>query len=300
MIAHKLYSCLAYSCLGLSAILSFGCATRPPTTPLNLELKAPSSTKSFVYDYFTLTQLRTFESSQLIREKSTSGRFSVETTHLAPKPTQPEVSEVLNTAMVPALESIVRHRLRTLSKEGRIDLNNLGFPELNEELDYSFSPQAEVLQVGDHPPTSHFYVPPIPLPDRPVSTGDTWEISHGWMAPGGLPLILRVAGIFTRLVRCPDFGWCADIDISGDLEIPQIDTEQLIFKSLIQGRMLFAVEDGLLLWSEVHSQEEVLTSDDHQQTLSCLVGHVDFADQRCPPLQCKPKAEITLPRCLIR
>ncbi len=309
-IAQGLDSCAAPSgpwvsllWLSLSLVAASGGCASAPKGPYHLELKgAQDSSYEVLTDYYTHNLVRSFADSQLVREKTEMGRFQVRTEVLPALLLPSDSGEAStppsgNVDMLPALETLIHYRLRTLTKEGPLRLNDLGFPDVGEELDYIFTPQAEVLRVGDIPPSSHFYVPPLPLPDRPVGPGDTWELNHHWFSESGLPLKLQVIAIFNTLVSCPPWGWCADLDISGDLDIPGLDRQSLRFESLIQGRMLFALEKGLLLWSEVHSHEETLTQEEHQQSLSCLVGQVQ--KNSCPPPQCRPKELGGLPACLV-
>lgn len=228
-----------------------------------LELKGAPGRKDQTR-YYSHTRTEVIEDNQLLREKDEMVDFTVES------------------VLTAGPADRVSFTSKTIRKDGTFDLHDLAFPEKGESIDFVLSKNATVLSVSDYPPSSVFYIPPIPLPDRPVRLGDTWEIRHLWASQDqGIPMELRVIGILKSVNKCPS-GTCALIAISGDVQIAGRLDEAHQFHSELNGEMSFAVEQGLITWSLIQSDEQLKSADGKIHVTSCLMSKLDDPKQWSP------------------
>lgn len=165
-------------------------------------------------------------------------------------------------------------RTKTLSKDGTGSLHDLAFPELHQQLDFIYSKSAEVLMVEELPKDSIFYLPPISLPGKPVQVGDTWTMNHSWVSANtGMPLNINLVTIFKDVVDCGKHGPCADLEVAGKVDMLGT-SKRAKFDSKIWGRILFAIETGEILWSEVHAKDAFKTAAAETRVRSCMISKI--------------------------
>lgn len=170
---------------------------------------------------------------------------------------------------------LINLQVKTLEKEGPVELNDLAYPELNETIDFTLTKNAQVVRAGGYSSDSIFYVQPIPLPEKAVSKGDTWAVEHAWLSRhNGIPLKLELVAILSRFVECGPQDTCADIELSGRVTLPP----GLIKGSLdskVFGRLLFALKKGLIVWSEIRTDEDLSTPGEKVEIASCMESVID-------------------------
>lgn len=160
----------------------------------------------------------------------------------------------------------------TLTKQGGSKLNEMGFPELKQSISFVYSPSGEVLKAGDFPKTSLFYIPAVPLPDRPVAVGDTWETTYKWIGlSNNIPLEANILTIFKGLEKCDD-GNCALLEVSGEVKIMGFASDKSDFRSEIKGKILYALEQGEVWQSHVQTAEVLISGKNRVQVFSCVIG----------------------------
>ncbi|MBX7231622.1 MAG: hypothetical protein K1X29_06005 [Bdellovibrionales bacterium] len=163
----------------------------------------------------------------------------------------------------------------TVSKEGTVDLHELAFPELGEEIEYTLDNRGLVFKAGDYPPESIFFVPQLPLPSSKVKVGDTWTFNHEWLSlKNGIPLVIELVTIFKNIYDC-DLEHCAELEISGDVRLMGVIQGKSQFNGTVWGRVLMNVESGLVVWSEIRTQEKMIVEDHRTEVLSCLSSVIE-------------------------
>jgi len=192
---------------------------------------------------------------------------------------------------------LIRLQVKTVQKEGPVELNDLAYPELNETIDFALTKNAQVVRAGNYPSESIFFVQPIPLPDHPVAKGDTWAVEHAWLSRhNGIPLKLELVAILSRFVECGAGDTCADIEISGRVTLPPGMIRGSL-DSKVYGRLLFALKKGLIVWSEVRTDENLNTPDERVEIASCMESVIEapsaytWASKSKP--YCTPQSEFT-------
>jgi hypothetical protein len=209
--------------------------------------------------YYSRSHITGYEGAQKVREKDEIVEF--------------RVSEKVT--RIDANKNLITVKAATISKDGTVDLHDLAFPEAGEEIEYTFTRQGEVVRAGDYPLDSVFYIPPVPLPKGPVEIGDTWTMDHGWVGMNsGIPLGVHLVSILKGIQSCGP-GRCADIEVSGHVEVAGMTKKGTEFKSTIWGRMIVAVERGTVLWSEIRSREKMTLPDSRTEIQSCMVGALE-------------------------
>ncbi len=170
---------------------------------------------------------------------------------------------------------MVKLQVKTLEKEGPVELNDLAYPEVNESIDFTLTKNAQVIRAGGYSSDSIFYVQPIPLPNRPVNKGDTWAVEHAWLSRhNGIPLKLELVAILSRFVECGPKDICADIEVSGQVTLPPGMIRGSL-DSKVFGRMLFATKKGLIVWSEVRTEETLQTPEEKVEIASCMESVIE-------------------------
>lgn len=220
--------------------------------PVEIKLKGGLGRKEIV-KFYSDSNIRAFEKDQIVREKEEIVEFTTESKY--------QNNDVKNLDVT----------VTTVKKDGPVSLHDLGFPEKGESIAFTFSPTGDVLKAGDFPKDSLYYIPSMPLPKHPVLKGDTWVMKHAWISSGNnLPLELEVVSILKRFFECGSIGICAEIEISGNVEAAVVKKAGVDFKSEIHGQMVFSVDHGTLVWSDVKSLEEMRSTEGRIQVSSCL------------------------------
>lgn len=250
-----------------------------PSKAVTIELKLNPGSQ-FDTHYLSNAYIRNYSDQQLTREKHEAVDFTTQTKALDYNPNL----------------KLLRYSMKTVSKDGQVNLHELAFPEKNEEIEFIVRSNAQVIKAGKNPPDSLFFVPSLPVPDHPVEVGDTWEMIHEWRsAAEKIPLRLETVGILKGLVKCEGDKTCADIEISGGVKLAiKPDAVGAKFGSRIWGRMLFGLERGDIIWSEVRSEEEMGAGNDRVLIQSCMVSETKVSKDLKLKLNCEP-GDIAIP-----
>lgn len=240
---------------------------------VTIELKAKAGSL-FDTRFYSHAFIRTYSDQQLIREKHEAVDFTIRTS----------VSEYN------PVSKTMKYKVKTIVKDGAVNLHELAFPEKFEELEYVVRSNGQVLQAGAYAPDSLFFVPSLPIPTGPVEVGDTWVLEHAWLsASDSIPLKLEIVGILKDLVSCEGGKQCADIEISGSVKLGvKPSTTGARFASRIWGRVLFSIERGDVIWSEVRSEEEMITQGEKVAITSCMVSETKSGTKYKTKLNCDP------------
>jgi hypothetical protein len=247
-----------------------------PAVPLEFKGKPGETSET---RYYNTSRSLIYEDKQLLRDRIETVDFTVQTR-----------MEAFDEA-----KKILKFRVKTIAKDGTVDLHEMAFPELNEEIDYIQRGNGQILKAGSYPPQGLFYVPSLPMPAEPVSVGDTWTMEHQWISSrDSIPLKLEVVGILKDIVSC-DKGKCADMEISGGVSLAAVPTiPGARFSSRLWGRLLFSLERGDVLWSEMRSQEEMTIPGSRTVVSSCMVSEMKSGGKLRTKGQCEPsEAPIT-------
>ncbi len=204
-------------------------------------------------------------------------------------------SEIL---LVDRGKALIYFLLKTIRSESNMDLADLAMPELNKEIKITMYPNAEVFDVEDRPKTSIFYVPPISLPLHKVKVGDTWPMKRIWLtAKTGIPIQIDLVTVYKNLLKCGKGDLCADLELSGKISLPTADKAKLNILSDMNGRILFSLKTGTVVWSSVRSSEEISVGGKTQVVQSCTntaliepLEHkiVDGSNLKCEPTDKTP------------
>ncbi len=262
----------------LPCLPALGCASLGQKTPyskkIEIRLKGqPGSVSETRYHSSARTQK--FVGSQLVRDKVERVDFVV--------------NQVVS-KYDPA-EKTLWYTVRTISKDGAGDLRDLSFPELHESIEYVIrTDSAQVLKAGAFSPQSVFFVPTLPMPLREVQVGDTWLMEHDWIsAHNQVPLRLKLVAILKEIVRCSDH-WCADLELSGGLELVQFPVKATVrFESRVWGRVLFDIERGDILWSEIRNRENLISPDERTLVDSCMLSELKISSRYRTASDCQPE-----------
>jgi hypothetical protein len=267
-------------CLALTLVLTMmGCASlkktpRPEKVEILLKGRPGESSET---RYYSSSRTRTYSDSQLLRDKTESVDFLVRTDVTDYKPEQ----------------NILSYTVSTIRKDGPISLHDLAFPELDEKIDFSVrSDSGEVLKAGVYPSVGLFFVPSLPMPRRAVAVGDTWVLEHTWLsAQDQIPFRLEVIGILKGIDRCAKSEHlCADLELSGAVALAKVSfADGARFDSRISGRVMFDLDRGDVLWSEVHSQDDMIGSGEKTQVRSCMVSQLETGSDLKRPGTCEPR-----------
>jgi hypothetical protein len=253
------------------------------TQPVELKLQ-PLKDRKETTQYFSKINTEIYELDQKVREKEESVNFKTEAYYLEDDKKSGHVRVVL----------------KTIQKDGPIDLNDLAFPELDERIEFVYSPRAEVLYAGAYPESSVFFVPSISLPNQPVKVGETWELQKSWInSKTSIPLRLQLVSILKNVYKCGNYK-CADIEVSGEVDIMAPISDNQKFQSQISGRLLFLIDKGSLVWSEIKSEEIFWLQESRMKAHSCLVSVLktpkeESVLQLSNSLNCDPNSTLKVP-----
>ncbi len=253
---------------------SGGSAVKPATDkPIVLEFKGKPGETSETR-YLSNARIRSYQDQQLIRDRTESVDFTVNT----------------HVSAYNEKNKILGFEARTVRKDGTVPLHDFAFPELNEQIEYEVRGSGEVLKAGNFPRQSLFFVPSLPIPKKPVSVGDTWNMEHTWFSSKeGIPLKLEVVGILKNVVNCEHGKLCADVEVSGHVSLLAEPVEKSAkFASRLWGRMLFSLDRGDVIWSEMRSQEEMGMQADRMVVSSCMLSETKLSDKFKTEFNCEP------------
>lgn len=215
---------------GMARLESF-----PPTT---LRLKADTA-RIEVVRYCARSRTRVYREAALRSERDEATEFTVET-----RSTKWDVKA-----------DRLSQTVRTLKKEGAMDLREFAMPEVGEKIDFVFSSQGRVLRAGSFPESSIYFVPTVSLPKAPVSRGDTWTMESSW-APIGEKAVFYVemVSIFKEAWACGKRR-CAEIEIAADVRAVAGGSPIAGYANRWRGRMLFDIDSGMVAWSRLESED---------------------------------------------
>jgi hypothetical protein len=252
-----LVSCCSFSCASLKS-KNFTATPILNNEPIELKLKSLPGRKENTL-FYSNAKVKTYESQQLIREKDEIVEFEVESQSII---TEGDPDQI-------------RTLLSTIKKDGQVDLHDLAFPEIKERIEFVFKPNAEVIYAGNYPKSSVFFIPPLSLPNEKVKVGDTWEMQRSWVSmKNNIPLKLHMVTILKNLYSCGNQGVCADLEVSGVIDIIAAFNNDTKFGSQISGRLIFSLNTGSILWSLVKSTEEISIADSKMEVKSCLISRL--------------------------
>jgi hypothetical protein len=133
----------------------------------------------------------------------------------------------------------IRQLIETIAKDGGASLHDLAYPELNEQIDLTLEPSGKVLKAGHYAKDSIFYIPALPLPDKPVKTGDQWEVENTWVESSAkLKLTSKIKSKFVEYTTCGDHQ-CVLIEFTGTMDAPEKLKKEMNFEHKLTGRFLF-------------------------------------------------------------
>lgn len=263
--------------LGLVVLSSLvHCSTlkhKSETGPVTIEFKGKPGDRSETR-YYSDARTKTYSDAQLLRERQEAVDFTVET----------------RVVDVNAPQKSIHFKTKTIRKDGTGNLHELAFPEPGEEIDFLMRQNGEILAAGDYSPQSLFFVPSMPIPKHPVQVGDTWDLVHTWYsAQNSIPLRLSVVAILKGVTDCEGHKRCADIEVSGNVKLVATPTQPgANFDSKVWGRMLFSLERGDIVWSEMRSEESMFVRGDRTLVSSCMISEMKLgADYKTKP-ECEP------------
>lgn len=261
--------------LGGAGLGLTGCATTKvaPDTAVTIELKGRPGVKTQTR-YHSSSQSYSYTDKQLTRDRKEDVDFTIQTETVGVDPTK----------------GTIQYKVRTLSKDGAAQLHDMAFPEVGEEIEFLTRKNGQVLQAGRFPPQSIFFVPSLPIPEQPVKVGDTWPLSHVWFsAREAIPLRLDVVAVLKNLVKCEGGKTCADLEISGSVKLEALPSSSgAAFNSKVWGRLLFSVDRGEVIWSEMRNAEDMTVRGDRVQVTSCMVSEMKLGKDYRTKLKCEP------------
>ncbi len=169
-------------------------------------------------------------------------------------------------------ENHLNQRVHVLNKEGESDLHDYAYPRLGEVFNYQYKRNGEVLQVENFPRDSLFYVPAISLPKGKKGKGDTWALQRSWWdSKNNVQLNLDMVTILESFLECGEGHICALLSIDGKVTIPSmVNSIESGFLGRLSGEILFSVEKGVVLVSNIKSEEALQIGDETIETHSCL------------------------------
>ena len=220
-------------------------------SPVLLRMKSkPGSVEKIKYLHKSLS--KSYEDSDLRNQKDQSLEFT----------SQAETVKV-------AADSFTQ-TLSVIAKDGEADMHDFAMPELGEKLDVTADFRGRILHAGNYPANSIFYVPPVSLPDGPVSVGDTWSMQSSWLTLDEMvPFQLDMVSILKGVFEC-GIDQCAEIEIQGNVTLQGSLVQSMTFKSNWRGRMYFAIQAGTVVWSRIDSAEVMNTDRARRDVTACL------------------------------
>ena len=178
------------------------------------------------------------------------------------------VEFVTKTETVQADTNKLLQFVTTTEKNGEVDLHPMAMPELGERLEMGLLRDGQVIMAGSYPKQSIFYVPQVSLPEGKVEIGDTWEMEAAWVTlDQSVPFVANMVSILKGFVKCGNES-CADIELSGEVRMQ--GSLPIGFKNEWKGRMLFALDSGVPVWSVTESRADYGDNSVQRVETSCL------------------------------
>lgn len=225
--------------------------------PVTLRLKAVVG-RTEVVQYTHKSDSNAYEEGQLRHHKEESLDFTSQAETLQVEPA--DASGVQRFTQM----------LSVLKKDGNADLHDFAMPDLGEKLEVTADSTGHIFKSGDYPPNSIFYVPPMSLPAKPVSIGDTWTMEASWLSLEEMvPYQLQMVSILKGFWKCGT-DTCAEIEISGDVDFQGELAKAMQFNSTWHGRIFFAMDAGTVVWSRTDSDERLIADKVRRDVDSCL------------------------------
>ncbi|MDZ4677850.1 MAG: hypothetical protein SGI74_10125 [Oligoflexia bacterium] len=221
--------------LSESSVVKF----RPLEDPVTLKNSGEPGRVELVNNC-SLAITRTFDKEEIRHKKIEAVDFKVQTT----------TTKVLK-------NSNIIQNIQTIWKDGFVNLHDLAYPELGEIMEVESTRSGEIKKAGNYPKTSIFFLPPLPLPKKPVNVGEEWKSEHSWKSEeNGLPLKVSIVSKYLGSKQCGDFA-CAEISVKGEVHMPAAIEKKNGFMHKLSGRFLFEPKRGLLVWAEFGSDEAI-------------------------------------------
>ncbi|PIT99005.1 MAG: hypothetical protein COT74_12230 [Bdellovibrionales bacterium CG10_big_fil_rev_8_21_14_0_10_45_34] len=229
-------------------------------SPLNIRFKPQVGQKEVTdYKYHSLT--RTTNKGQVNFEREEDLTFSVQAEVLSER-TESEIT-------------VYDYAMETLRKDGQENLNNMAFPELGEKIVWTLNDRTQVLKVANKLPGSIFYVPLIPIPDKPIKVGDTWESLYHWNASNSqLKMVLELTTLLKSHFRCQKSHECIELQYSGEVNPSEARLVGVGMKSVLEGTMVYDLTASAIVMSKTNNSEEIAQDSSSVEVKSCIVSTI--------------------------
>lgn len=282
--------CLVFLCLSVALGLLQGCGTTVPREdvgqgfrPRKLEVTGeidfyfkPEEGRKETIRIVSKTHSRSYSQKQILHERQEIVEFSVRNT----------VKQVEAGSGLRSIE------VETIAKDGPQDLYDLGFPELGESIDYIFNTKGEVRKAGNFPSNSIFFIPAVSLPKRPVAVDETWTMQKDWISlRNGLPMTVDVLTIFKAVYACGKGQRCAELEISGEVRVPESLRKKAKVQSYISGRLLYNLDSGAVVWSDIRNKDLLGVDADQVESSSCTEAVLEAPAEERWPWRPKPNCD---------
>lgn len=268
----------------VSSVIS-GCSTSTLTTVIlpypptasgkSIPLKLDGITNIEEHLSFSSSNTKTFSNNQIIHEQIESVDFKF-------------VTEIK-----PRDDSSFFTTVKTLSKDGPISLASMGYPEPGETIDYIINKDSSILKAGNYPGGSLYFIPQLPLPNRTLSTGETWNYEYTWISDESLSeLKLDIVLLLKDITECGK-GKCILVEYSGKITQPKDVKYKIPFRSQLKGLMNYDITHAQVISNYQLNEESIeiegtrVESKSCSETLSTQFGK----NPKCDPL--KPKYTFT-------
>ncbi len=224
---------------------------------------------------YSASNTKTFSNNQIVHEQIEAVDFKI-VTEIKPRDDQTFYAQV-----------------KTLSKDGPIALASLGYPEPGEAIVYIVNRDSTIIKAGEFPKNSLYFIPQLPLPNRTLKTGETWNYEYTWISDESLSqLKIEVVLLLKDVFECGKDS-CITIEYSGNITQPKNIKQKIPFKSQLKGLMKYNLTLAQVI-SNYQINEELLEIEGTRveakscsETLSSELGRTP----QCDPL--KPKHTFT-------
>jgi hypothetical protein len=239
----------------LIILFSFGlisCSTAPKETgaPISLRLDGIQGHKD-LYAIHSQTLVEN-TSDNLLHQKIETVEFEV-------------ASEI---SKIDKKNSTITVDTKTISKDGTLSLHDMAYPELNETINFIFDSKGRVIHAGKNSPDTIFFVSPLPLPDKKVNVGDTWNYEAEWIAQENeMPMKMQLVLILKKALKCFGDENCAEVEWSGKVFPSGI---KIPIESHISGYMLYRPKTGSQIWSWSRNEEMLNIQGANMKVSTCV------------------------------
>jgi hypothetical protein len=146
----------------------------------------------------------------------------------------------------------------------------MAYPELNENIEFVFNRFGNVLKAGEYPKNSLFYIPPLPLPQKSVSVGDSWKYEGEWSSAslqGAMKTKLTMT--LTKIVDCFKNEKCVGVEWHGTVQ-PISQGVTLPVQVEIKGYTFYRPKTGSQLWAYMRNIESLQIQNLKLTVSSCV------------------------------